>query len=221
MVNRQELEKVCQDYNNLNDRAKEVIKEFLTGKNQQLGLSEEAQRIFYSLADKIAELIVDELDEKEQVEALLLEHGIDKETVDNFYPFCREASARFLSAAFINNMKKGSIRQAATFVINKMILYRDYESLLFEEFQKLTGYAEREKASGILSFINVYYTAVANRDISPSALENKFIAEYRMDRDVVRELIKPLLENASEMQQAHLNRLLNELMGRLVNQQSQ
>lgn len=203
------------EFNTLDSSDKEIIKNYLSGKTSKMDVSERAQSAFYGMADHIARLIVEKNDEREEIDKVLLADGLEKDFIDAFYPFCKVASGQYVDAGLINSMKKSNLRQVSSFIVNKMVLFRDFERTPFEEFQKLTGNLSQGDASRVLNFINVFYTAFANWDISPAAIENKLVKDFNIDADLSKEMVKPLLENGSDIHMAHLSRQMNDILRRL------
>lgn len=215
MADQATLIQCIQNYQQLDEAEREAIRNFLVGKDQHPNFSDQTGRVFFSLTDQMSGILVEVKGNRADFEKRLKEAGLDEEDIRHFYPFCHGAAAQFLDAILVNNMKKANVRQVCGFIINKVILYKDFERIPFEQFQKLTGFSEMEQAQRILSFITASYTAVLTRDMSPSALESRLILDFGIEQDLVKEIIKPLQEKLPDLHMAYISRQMEQVLAKL------
>lgn len=218
MVEQAVLTKCIEEYKQLEDAERETIRAFLQGSRKQPAFSGQAGPIFFRLADQITALLIDAKGDRSRIEERLQEAGMETEDINLFYPFCHGAATQYLDAMVVNRLKKNNLRQACGFIINRVLLYKDFEHTPFEQFQKLTGLNDPVEAQRMFSFLTVSYTTVLSREMSPQALETKLTLDFGVDRDLVKDIIKPLEDNLSELHMAHISRQLDKIVATLTNE---
>ena len=218
MVEQAELTTCIDQYKQLEDAERETIRTFLQGEQQLPNFSGQAGHVFFRLADQIAAVMIDAKGDRSKVEERLQEAGMEAEDIDLFYPFCYGAAAQYLDAMVVNRLKKSNLRQACGFIVNRVLLYKDFEHTPFEQFQNLTGLSDPIEAQRVFSFLTVSYTAVMSREMSPQALETKLTLDFGVDRDLVKDIMKPLEDNLPELHMAHLSRQLDKMVAALPDQ---
>lgn len=147
----------------------------------------------------------------ETISKFLRNSGLEKIAADALSVFCLNAAIPIIDAQTISRMNKETLRNVTLFVLNRMILYNDYDETPFTRFVEMTGFSDNKLAARVLRFLENNLIMVARRDISPSTLERKLHDSYDIPQKLVSEIVNPIRDNISEMHQAYMQKQINEL----------
>jgi hypothetical protein len=199
-------------FNSLDSNTQINILEYLHDKTDELYISDEDRLFLNDLVNGIKSLIIDYEDDEEIVITNLIENGLDKIFAKGFYSFCKELAAPHLDAKIVKKMSKANIDKLCSFVLNHMILYKDYEDTPFEDFMRLIGQKYEEPARRAIRFTRSHYKDVGNRKYSLETLANKLTNVFKFPKEKVNAIITPLKENLAEIHQAILLNQVNNLI---------
>lgn len=207
--------KMCEWFNSLEQSSQVNILDFLTNKTNELLISEVDKNTFFDFIKCVVSFIIENNDEKDLILKTLNSYGLDKIVVNALYAFCRFLAIPHLDAKLLSTMEKENVRKVADFVINKMILFNDYVQIPFNQFVELTGFGEAKQANRILRFIKSLYVDVSERKYSPIVLENKLKNDYGISSELTDEIVNLAKENRAEMHQAYMLEQINKLLNQI------
>lgn len=200
-------------FNYLEPNDQVIILDYIHDKTDKLLLSDEYLDELSKLIDTIELIIIKNGDEEEKIVNLLIDSGLDKIFAKGFYNFCVETAAPYLDAKVISKMPKTNLEKLCSFVLNKIILFREYEETVFIDFMKLVGFQNDEKsARRSLRIIRILYSEVSNRKYSPETLKIKLEHKYKIKKDRIDIIVNPLIENIPEIYHANLLNQVNKLL---------
>ena len=193
------------------------IIDFINNKVEDLSeLSNEDKKMFESFINTIKELIIDEAEDIDIV-SKLIEFGFDKITAKSLYEFCKIFVMPYVDAKIVSNMRTEQLDSAIKFIINNIILYKNFDYIPFSVFVQEGDFESTEQAKRVLRFISSFIEDVCNRDISPKFLAEKIHTEYKIPSLLNEIIISNIENNLREMQQAHLLLKVNELLSKFSN----
>lgn len=209
------IQEICEWFNLVESNEQVVILDFLTDKSQDLSLiNEENRSNLLQLVTSVVNVIVEKNDDREIIIKFLLDCGLDRIIVNALYSFCRPLAMPNLDAKLVAGMNKENVRKIADFIINKVIIYKDYKLIPFNHFVELTGINDNEKANRILRFIKNLYTDVSGRKYSLSMLDNKLNLEYKLPSELTEVIVDLIKQNLVELQQAYMLDQMNKLLNK-------
>lgn len=210
-----ELQNSCEWLNSLDNNTQLLMLDFITDKTDELPLDETIIDNFDELVKNVIKVIVQKDANEEIVKGILLEYNVDKIMASAISAYCKKLSKPYIDAKLISNLEKDKLIKLCDFIINKMILFHDYEQITVDECMKNMGFSDKHLFLRALGFIRHNYIDVCDRSISLKALELKLKSEYNIPSEIVDIIITPVKTNWNELQQAHLLNKVNILLAHL------
>lgn len=212
------LKSLCASFNSWDNNEKLMVINYLQDDSTEL-LTEHSEQ-FYELAQSVVNLIVEELNVEElnvndQVIDHLIDFGLDKIVASTLYDFCKGVADPYIDARIVALLKEENLQNVCKFVLEKMILFKDYDTIPFDDFQTLAGLADKNAAHRVLRFIRSNYISVSSREMSPNYFESKLVKDFEIPQVIAEEIVKPVRENISDMHQAYLLDKVNDLLGKI------
>lgn len=213
MKNNQNHE-LCQLFewiNSLNDDFQLDILAFITNKSNELNLCDEDNTKFDDMVDKITSLIAENDRTPESIQILMKDCGLNKLFVTPLYEYCNELSRPIIDAKVVASIDKDDLATVCSFVLNKMILYKDYISISLDTVASQTKTNDTDKIRRTLAFIYNSYIRVCSRQLSPDGLFNSLIEKYNFSEELCSLIITPLNKDLANAQQAYLLEKIEDL----------
>ncbi|HCJ56145.1 MAG TPA: hypothetical protein DHV55_01210 [Clostridiaceae bacterium] len=112
-------------------------------------------------------------------------------------------------------MEEDSFDAAVKFIIEKMILYKEYQFMAPMYVSNLCKLQNMDEALKVLRFLYDKIAMISNRDVSRETLRSILEIDYLIPGNLIELFFRRIDTNYSELNQAHLiirfNTLLNKV----------
>lgn len=175
-------------------------------------LSPEEVANFRSLIDNITDIIVQEKDSDGVVVTKLLNYGLDKISANCLYKYCNNIAAPRVDALLINKLDTEQLDKTVKFIINNVMLYKNYTEMPFKEYVSYCGFSNTNEAKRILRFILCQIDKVSNRELDTTFLFNKIQNKFNILESHAKIIIDNINNNNTELIQANILNKINQIL---------
>lgn len=215
-TNKDGLVKLANWINSLDNETQINILGFLYERIDNLPICDENVELFYELTDIIEKMIIESNNAKEKVINTLITAGLNKVFAYGFYEHCFLMSSLYLDAKVIAKMSQSNLQNLCAFILDNIILYKEYTEIPFDDYMNVIGLKDKESAGRALRFIRNKYEEIANREYSTDTLLDKLINNYKIPENKSL-IIKKIIDNKiDEVHQAYLLYKINTVLDLLL-----
>jgi len=212
------LVELCAWFNDLDTNAQINVLEYLLDKTDKLLLTEEDINTLRSFLTEVVSTILAKRNNREEIYTELHKAGLNRIFIDGLIDYCQSLAAPFMDALIISEMELSNLENLCNFILEKIILYQEFEETPFDEFVRSIGFEnDEESAQRALRFVKSHYLDYCNRKYSLSTIEKHLLERYNIPKDSVNTILSPLKQRTTELHMAHLLNQVNKVLGQLSN----
>jgi len=216
MINEESISKLGGWFNGLDYHLRKNIFDFIKNDSGELAKMGDGDiDNFKSLVNEVVQFIVSAPHNKDVVIERLCQGGFDDMSAEAFYEFCKAASRPQKDAIVVRKMGVSQLNDIIEFIIDNIILYKNYKFIPFEEFVSIGHFSSREEAQGALRFLKNFILQVCARELSPSLVVKILVDQFNMSKDACDVVASSLEKKRDELHQAFLLSKINDLLSLL------
>lgn len=167
------------------------------------GLTDGELREFENILNTLAKRAADFENAKSFAEALIT-HGFERTAAETYAEVAVRMAKPYRDARIVKSLSIDKLKAGLDFVINKVLLYRDYRYIPLERFLALCNAEDKEQGLAILRFLKAQIAAVVAREKSPEQLRDTLVSEYGLTEEQANVIVDMTREHLSDLREAYL-----------------